>query len=151
PGDTGILMAQAIHPRQLRVIGDPIAIAEKVRGFSASETGVLVYSNDATVVPSGIPGILQGQLTWFDRHGNVVSTVGDPSIYRIAVLSPDEQFAALERGDPATQNIDVYLFEFARGVSNRFTFDPARDVSPVWSPDGANVIFTRMKDGIGEW
>jgi eukaryotic-like serine/threonine-protein kinase len=151
PGDSGTLMAQAIQPRQLRLIGDPIAIAEKVRGFSASETGVLVYSNDATVVPSTIPGILQGQLTWFDREGHVVSTVGDPSIYRIAVLSPDEQFAALERADPATQNLDIYLFEFARGVSNRFTFDAARDVSPVWSPDGASVIFTRMKDSVGEW
>jgi Tol biopolymer transport system component len=151
PGDTGTLMAQAIQPRQLRVIGDPIAIAEKVRGFSASETGVLVYSTDPTVVPTGTPGILQGQLTWFDRQGQVISTVGDPSIFRIAVVSPDEQFVALERADPATQNIDIYLFEFARGVSNRFTFDPERDVSPVWSPDGTSVIFTRLKGGTAEW
>jgi Tol biopolymer transport system component len=151
PGDTGTLMAQAIHPRQLRAMGDPIAIAEKVRGFSASDTGVLVYSTDPTVVPAGTPGILQGQLTWFDRQGHVISTVGDPSIFRIAVVSPDEQFVALERADPATQNIDIYLLELARGVSNRFTFDPARDVSPVWSPDGANVIFTRLKGTVAEW
>ena len=109
------------------MLGDPVAIAEHVRGFSASDTGVLVYSVDSTVVPSGIPGILQGQLTWFDREGRVVSTVGDPGIYRIPVLSPDGQHVALERADPATQNIDIYLFEFARGVSNRFTFDAVRE------------------------
>ena len=62
-------MAQAIQPRQLRLIGDPVAIAGEVRGFSASNSGVLVYSSDSTVVPTNIPGILQGQLTWFDRRG----------------------------------------------------------------------------------
>jgi Tol biopolymer transport system component len=143
-------MAQAIDPRQLRVLGDPVAIAESVRGFSASENGVLVYSNDPTVVPAGVPGILQGQLTWFDRQGKVVSTIGDPSIFRIPVLSPDEQFVALERADASSQNIDIYLLEFARGVTSRFTFAPERDVSPVWSPDGTNVIYTRLTDS-GEW
>ena len=151
PGSVGTLMAQAIEPRQLRMLGDPVAIAESVRGFSASNGGVLVYSSDSTVVPANIPGIVEGQLTWFDRQGRVVSTVGDPGIFRIPVLSPDGQFVALERGDASTQNLDVYLFEFARGVSNRFTFNPERDVSPVWSADGASVIFTRMKDNKGEW
>ena len=150
PGDVGTLMAQAIHPRQLRLLGDPVAIAEQVRGFSASATGVLVYSVDSTVVPGGIPGILRGQLTWFDRQGRIMSTVGDPGIYRILELSPDGTSVALERADPATQNVDVYLFEFARGVNNRFTFDAAREVQPVWSPDGNSVIFTRMGGGISE-
>ncbi len=144
-------MAQAIHSRQLRLVGDPIAIAENVRGFSASNTGVLVYSMDSSVVPANVPGILRGQLTWFDRGGRVLSTVGEPGVYRILTLSPDEQSVALERGDPATQNIDIYLFEFARGVNNRFTFDQAREVQPVWSPDGSSVVYTRMRDGTGEW
>jgi serine/threonine protein kinase/Tol biopolymer transport system component len=152
-GEVGTLMAQPIHPRQLRLLGDPIAIAERVRGFSASSTGVLVYSVDSNVLPVDIPGILRGQLTWFDRQGRVISTVGDPGIYRIPVLSPDGEFVALERADPETANIDVYLFEFARGVNNRFTFDAARDVQPVWTPDGASVIFSRMRvrEQITEW
>jgi len=38
-------------------------------------------------------------------------------------------------------------------VSNRLTFDPARDVQPVWSPDGTSVIFARMTGAavLGAW
>jgi eukaryotic-like serine/threonine-protein kinase len=151
-GTGGTLMAQGIHPRRLRLVGDPIAIAERVNGFSASDTGVLVYSTDTRGVPTGVPGILQGQLTWFDRQGRVLSTIGDPGILRIPRLSPDGRHVALEQADPDTQNMDIYLFEFARGVNNRFTFDAARDVSPVWSADGSSVIYTRMlTDGSTEW
>ncbi len=151
-GEGGTLMAQKLRPRTASLVGEPVAIAERVTGFSASDTGVLVYSVDNTGVPVGVPGILSGQLTWFDRHGTVLSTVGDPGILRIPRLSPDGRYVALEQSDAQTQNMDIYLFEFARGVNNRFTFSAARDVSPIWAPDGNSVIYTRMPgDGTTEW
>jgi hypothetical protein len=147
----GTLMAQAIHPRELRLIGDPVAVAEHVRGFSASDTGVLVYSADgtgSTFFPS-MPGFVQGQLTWFDREGRIISTVGEPGIYRDPVLSPDQQHVAVVRAEPRTLSMHIHLFDFARGVSNPFTFAAAvaSDTSPVWAPDGASVIFARWGSG----
>jgi len=148
----GTLMAQKINPRRLSLVGDPIAIAERVNGFSASNTGVLVYSTGNRGVPVGVPGIVEGQLTWFDRQGRVLSTVGDSGILRILRLSPDGRHVALEQADPETQNLDIYLFEFARGVNNRFTFDSTREVSPIWSADGSSLIYTRFTaDGKSEW
>jgi Tol biopolymer transport system component len=44
-------------------------------------------------------------------------------------------------------NIDVWLLELARGVSTRFTLNPANDVLPVWSPDGARIIFSSTRKG----
>ena len=151
-GVGGTLMAQKINPRRMNLIGDPVAIAERVNGFSASSTGVLVYSTGNRGVPVGVPGIVEGQLTWLDRQGRVLSTVGDSGILRIARLSPDGGHVAVEQADAETQNMDIYLFEFARGVNNRFTFDSTREVSPVWSADGSSVIYTRFTaDGKSEW
>jgi hypothetical protein len=151
-GAGGTLMAQGIHPRSLNLVGSAVAIAERVNGFSASDTGVLVYSTDSGSTPAGVPGILEGQLTWFDRAGRVQSTVGDPGIVRIPRISPDGQFVALEQADRETQNMDIYVFEFARGVNNRFTFGAGREISPVWSADGTSILYTNMPgDGTTEW
>jgi serine/threonine-protein kinase len=79
-----------------------------------------------------------------------VSTVGEPGVYREVVLSPDEQHVAVTRADPATRRTHIHLLEFARGVSSRLT--SGDDVSPVWAPDGASVIFMRFSAGKpAEW
>jgi Tol biopolymer transport system component len=44
-------------------------------------------------------------------------------------------------------NTDIWLFEFARGVSTRFTFDPAVDYSPAWSADGSRIVFASNRGG----
>ena len=152
-GTVGTLMAQPIHPRRLELAGDPIPLAEQVSsvGFSASSNGVLVYRANVSSVPVDVPGMVRGQLTWFDREGRIVSTVGDPGIYRIPALSPDGKFAALEEADPVNQNMDVYLFEFARGIRNRFTFDAKREISPTWSADGKSILFTRFTNPGSAW
>jgi Tol biopolymer transport system component len=151
-GVGGSLMAQAIDPRRLTLVGSPVAIVERVNGFSASDSGVLVYSTDTGGTPAGVPGIVVGQLTWLDRQGRVVGTVGDPGISRIPRISPDGQLVALEQADQETQNMDVYVLELARGVNNRFTFGAAREISPVWSADGTSILYTNVPgDGSAEW
>jgi Tol biopolymer transport system component len=33
------------------------------------------------------------------------------------------------------------LIELARGLASRFTFGPAFDDMPLWSPDGSRIVF----------
>jgi Tol biopolymer transport system component len=147
-GMTATLMAQPFDAETAVTVGEPIRIADAVpaAGFSASSNGVLVYREANRPVPADVPGMLRGQLTWFNRGGTVTSTVGDEGIFRIAALSPNDTQAALELAEPGGQNIDVYVLEFARGTNNRFSFDPLRDISPVWSPDGRKILYTRLSD-----
>jgi eukaryotic-like serine/threonine-protein kinase len=42
---------------------------------------------------------------------------------------------------------DIWTIELARGVASRVTFDPASDIDPVWSPDGAELLFASDRSG----
>ncbi len=93
-------------------------------------------------------GGVSGRLTWFDRQGKVVSTSGEPGLYRTLTISPDGRRLAVERNDPQTQNRDIWLLEVASGATTRFTSDPGWDAFPTWSPDGRRIVFTSNRGGV---
>ena len=44
-------------------------------------------------------------------------------------------------------NRDAWLMDVTRGSLVRFTFDPAPDGFPVWSPDGSRIAFESQRKG----
>jgi eukaryotic-like serine/threonine-protein kinase len=142
----GSLLAQAFDNRRGELSGSPVAVAEHVGEagggawgrFSASLNGVLVYQTE------DIPNV---QLTWYDRNGRILGTVGEPARYERLVLSHDGTKAALGRIDPQTGNRDIWLVDLAQGTSTRFTFDPY-STSPIFSPDGGRVAFLSSRGGV---
>ncbi len=93
-------------------------------------------------------GALDGRLTWFDRQGNKLGTIGEPGVYRTLTISPDGKRVAVERTDPQTQNRDIWLLDVASGAATRFTSDPGWDAFPTWSPDGSRIVFTSNRSGV---
>ena len=45
------------------------------------------------------------------------------------------------------KTVDIWIIDIARNVRSRLTFDPGRDVSPVWSPDGTRIAFQSTRSG----
>jgi roadblock/LC7 domain-containing protein len=144
----GTLFAQKFDPVRLTLAGSPAAIAEHllvhypgVAALSASAAGPIVYRTG----PSGA----QQQFVWFDRSGKALETVAGSYISSgpTAALSPDERRVALEAA--ASSSTDLWLLDLERGLPTKFTFDPAFDLYPVWSPDGNRIAFSsnRGKDG----
>ena len=146
------LMAQPFDPDARQPTGDAFPVAEHVGpegsryvGASVSQNGTLVYAQDST----------QGrqQLTWFDRSGRVLATLGEApypgsrSGRRLA-LSPDEKRVALVLGTGSPENRDIWIIDMARnGLRSRETVDPGTDLSPVWSPDGRHIAFAGERSG----
>jgi len=78
-------------------------------------------------------------LVWLDRSGKRISVVSGGRNSSDLKLSPDAQKVAYARGDP---NSDIWIQELQRDVPMRLTFDTSVDKgAPVWSPDGAEVLF----------
>ena len=142
------LIAQPLDPGSYEPAGDafPVPGAEQVGStislpfFSVSNNGVLVYR-------AGGPGG-NTQLAWFDRQGKLLETVGPIGIYSDVALSPEGKRVAVRKVDPQSGNIDIWLLDVAHGVPTRFTFDPATENYPVWSPDGSRIVFNSTRGGV---
>jgi Tol biopolymer transport system component len=155
----GNLMVQSFNEETLQLEGDPVRLGAPVRsgtgvpGFSVSANGRLVFLR-----PNGEP-----QLTWLDRSGRPVGTVGDPGFLGNLDLSPDGQQVAVTGMSPRPGGgvqTDIWLVDVASGRAARLTDDPAGGTDPAWSPDGKQIVFnsgrlgrislfTRASDGSG--
>jgi Tol biopolymer transport system component/predicted Ser/Thr protein kinase len=135
----GTLLAQEFDTGALKLRGEAHTIAGPIFGsglvgiipVSASVRGQLLYSS------VGFPS----QLTWFDRTGRRLVTVGEEYVSSYAFrLSPDGRRVVATRERP--DGNDLWLLDLERSFASRFTSASVFNVYPVWSPDGRTIVFT---------
>jgi Tol biopolymer transport system component len=143
----GTLLAQPFDANSLKPAGNPVPIAEQIASlgrfgvFTVSGNGLLVYRTGASVTTS---------LAWFDRQGKILSSAATGSLNTQVAVSPDgNRVATAIQADLANpSSVDIWLMDVARSSNTRFTFDPASDSYPVWSPDGSRIAFSSTRGGV---
>lgn len=137
--DARSLAKDAVTIADSLAFGAGPAAAYSPAAFSASSAGLVAYRAG---------GAAQTQLTWFDRSGKPLGTLGTPDDKGMfnPELSPDDRHAAVRRTvDGLT---DIFLMDGLRVI--RRTFDDTVDQYPVWSPDGSWLAFTSLRKGVGD-
>ncbi|MGB2715270.1 MAG: protein kinase [Vicinamibacterales bacterium] len=81
------------------------------------------------------------RLTWVDRTGRALGTIGETGAHFDPRVSPDGTMVALEKHDWTRGSGDVWIVDPARGVFSRLTSAPGYETTPVWSPDGQRIAF----------
>jgi eukaryotic-like serine/threonine-protein kinase len=141
------LTAQPFEAKTLRLGSEPFTVAEEIatidntvfRNFSASDNGVLVFDPE--------PRRRHKQARWVDRAGKTINTLDQFDDLRITKLAPDgRQFVATTYA-LSTNNFDLWLSDVTGGNPVRFTFDPADEYFPVWSPDASRIAWAARRDG----
>jgi Tol biopolymer transport system component len=143
----GTLLAQPFDATRAELTGEPTAVSEGVAMWAR----VPIFSwGWFSVSPSGTLTYLESQatrgfeLTWLDRQGAKLRTVGQPERYRQIALAPDEGRVAAEISDGGAS--DIWTIDLARGVATRLTSGPGDKYNPVWSPDGRDLAFTFIRN-----
>jgi Tol biopolymer transport system component len=143
----GSLFSQPFDPVSGVLSGEPLRLVDDVGrsggasrfnfAFSVANDGTLAYWSGTTMP--------QTQLTWLDRLGRQLRTVGGPEVYHGFDLSPDGTQGTVERMDPRTTNTDIRMIDMSRssGAATPFINAPEGHVvnTPLWSPDGKWVLY----------
>jgi Tol biopolymer transport system component len=142
------LMAQPFDPNRLELTGEAQPVAEDVLVIPGAALAVFGVSDNGVLTFQTGSAIAETALEWRDRAGRATGVLGDPALYRLALLSPDGEHVAAQVTDMETGAFDLWIYEVARNIRTRFTFDPMADVAPVWSADGSIVYFASNRDNL---
>ena len=111
--------------------------ADAGRGqFAVSAKGTLVY------LPGESAGVLP-PISWLDHTGKISVLRPAGSDWSNPQFSPDGRTLALDINDG--KNMDVFTYEWERGILTRFTVDAAVDRKPVYNPDGRRIAFSSTR------
>jgi Tol biopolymer transport system component len=139
----GQLMAHRFDPDRRRVSGDPTPVADRLWG--TDDFGAVTVSESSIAYAAARP--LTTQLSVVDRNGKPVASIGEPGEWVDVDVAPDERRLAAERLGGPSRNGSIFVADIGRGTVSRLTTDPSWNLRPVWSPDGARIVFASGRSG----
>jgi Tol biopolymer transport system component len=139
----GHLTAQAFDPVTLRLEGEPRLLGVRAGVDPPWQHGM--FSVAPTALAYNPVARRHSVLTWVNRAGDVVGTIGEPGAMYNLNLSFDDSRAVVSRLTdqigPQPAHTDVWVVSQAGGAPQRVTQDGSWEWEPAWSPDGREIVF----------
>ncbi|HUF83583.1 MAG TPA: protein kinase, partial [Acidimicrobiia bacterium] len=135
------IFAIAFDPETLATSGRAVPIIDGVAmswpdglsAFDVSANGTAVYIESADFDAPA-------HLVWLDRDGRATRVPVDSANWAGPALSPNGRYVAVTVAAPG-QAPDVVVLDLVRGTRTPLTVGGGAEFQPVWSRDGAWVVF----------
>ena len=145
-GDT--LRAVRFDANSQEVLSEPIPVLEGLsRPTTSGGANVDLSDNGSLVYQTGGFDADARRLVWVDRQGYEEDIPAEPHPYEAVRLAPDGR--SVITGVDNFDDTYVLIYDLERDTPIRFTFDAARDIHPIVTPDGERVVFgSNRADGV---
>jgi serine/threonine protein kinase len=134
------LVAQKFDTSKYALSGDSRVINDEVQYLPQIDLAIFSVGANALLAQVG-KGSARSQLTWFDRSGKQIATVGTAAVIQNPALSPDGRRVAFNQTDKDGRLEDVWVRDLGSDAALRLTFSPGLNELPVWSPDGKRIAY----------
>ena len=107
-----------------------------MRKLAVSQTGTMAY----------IPGrntFDARPIAWMDRTGTLATLRAEPADWYNAEFAPDGQRIAMDIRSAGQS--DIWVHDWSRGTMTRVTSETMNEEFPVWTPDGARLVYRSFK------
>jgi eukaryotic-like serine/threonine-protein kinase len=140
----GALLAQRLDADAGTLTGRATAL---VTSAGVVDGRALVAASDRLLLVSP-PATRARELVWLERDGTRGPAASDHGDYWQVRVAPDDSSAAVTLLEPQLRTLDVYTVPLAPGhMTMGVTLALAADTDPVWSPDGAALVFRSLQGG----
>jgi serine/threonine-protein kinase len=145
----GSLQAVRFDLERLQVVGEPMALGDRViaRATGAAEFAVSSNGTLVSIPERGGEAITPRSLVWLDRQGKEEPVGAPQRTYGTVRVSPDGSRAVVSLYDDSLD--DLWIWNFARRTLERMARTPGADMSPLWDRRGRHVLFALASPGGG--
>ena len=82
-------------------------------------------------------------MAWMNRTGALATLRAEPAAWYNAEFSPDGRRIAVDIRDGG--QTDIWVHDWSRGTLTRITSETTNEEFPVWTPDGARLVYRSFK------